>query len=515
VPALVKMALSAERPQARLHALATLDGLGKLPVPTLERALSDAHPGVRRWALQLAEPRGTAAPVLIAAAVALTSDPDPKVRLQLACSLGEWSNPQASSALARLAADGASDEYLSAAVLSSLTRDSLPAVLDAVMQGTGVEPTAAQGKLVESLLTVAVKMDSRQALSGTLSELLARHAKRPSPWQFAAAGAVAEAMARGNRPLDAHFDKAGVAAWQELERGARQAVADATLEPSLRAAATRLLGRDEPERTADLDRLRELLVPQSPAEVQSAVVARLAGEAEPEVAQWLLAGWRGHTPALRSQILAVVASRPAWMEALVGKLESRDVLPAEIDAPLRQRLAATKDAALRSRLEKLFALASTADRQQALAAFQPALQLTGDRTRGAAVHQKRCATCHRLEEKGFEVGPNLVSLSNKSPAALLTAMLDPSSAVDAKYVDYVATTLDGRTFNGILATETGANLVLLAAEGKRQVILRTELESLQSTGKSLMPDGLEKDLSLQEMADLIEYLAKAGTPASK
>lgn len=510
VPALVKMASSAERPQARLHALATLAGLGKLPAEALVRALGDAHPGVRRFALELAEPRGEKQPELVTAAARLVRDPDPKVRLQLACSLGEWSDAEASAALAIVAVEGANDEILSAAVLSSLSAKSLPSVLEAVLRRTAEEPTAARSKLVDSLLSVAVKMESRQALGRAVSELLAAHMKRPSPWQFAAAGAVADALARGNKPRDAYFDKESGAAWQELQRKAREAVADDKVDPALRAAATELLGRDEPERAADLGRLRELLVPQSPAEVQSAVVARLASEAEPQVAGWLLAGWRGHSPALRSQILAVVASRPAWVEVLVGKLESRDVLPAEIDAPLRQRLAATKDAALRSRLEKLFALASTADRQQALAAFQPALQLTGDRARGAVVHQKRCATCHRLEEKGFEVGPNLVSLSNKSPAALLTAILDPSSAVDAKYVEYVATTRDGRTFNGILATETGANLVLLAAEGKRQVILRSELESLSSTGKSLMPDGLEKDLSLQEMADLIEYIAKAG-----
>src|SRR5205823_6623384 len=78
---------------------------------------------------------------------------------------------------------------------------------------------------------------------------------------------------------------------------------------------------------------------------------------------------------------------------------------------------------------------------------------------------------------------------------------------------YVATTRSGRTFTGILDAETTASITLRGQEGKEQTLLRNELDEFASTGKSLMPEGLEKDLSQQDLADLIAYLTEADQPA--
>src|SRR5437762_2682467 len=103
------------------------------------------------------------------------------------------------------------------------------------------------------------------------------------------------------------------------------------------------------------------------------------------------------------------------------------------------------------------------------------------------------------------------SRSDKSPPSLLTAVLDPNQAVEARYVSYLATTKNGLTFTGILASETGASITLIGTEGKPQTILRKDLEELTSTGKSLMPEGLEKELQPQDLADLIAFI-RANVP---
>jgi putative heme-binding domain-containing protein len=113
---------------------------------------------------------------------------------------------------------------------------------------------------------------------------------------------------------------------------------------------------------------------------------------------------------------------------------------------------------------------------------------------------------------GNDVGADLVALTDKSPKSLLTAILDPNQAVEAKFVEYQAVTSAGLTYRGMLATETGAAITLIAADGKRHDIVRAELEVLRSTGKSLMPEGLEKDLSPKDMADVIAYVATIGPP---
>jgi putative heme-binding domain-containing protein len=144
--------------------------------------------------------------------------------------------------------------------------------------------------------------------------------------------------------------------------------------------------------------------------------------------------------------------------------------------------------------------------------FQHVAKLPGDIARGKEVFRKRCATCHRLENEGYAVGPDLLALTNKTPESLLIAVLDPNRAVEEKFLDYIAITNDGRQFNGVLQDETGASLTLAAADGKTQVLLRKDLETLVATGKSLMPEGMEMDVTAEELADVIAYVRSVGPP---
>ena len=106
-----------------MHAMCTLDGFGKLNPATIELALKDANPAVRRQAVRLAETYAKDAPQLIDAAASLAEDPDPFVRLQLAFTLGEWESPKAARAQAtNFALNLPSDDvYFSAAIMSSAT----------------------------------------------------------------------------------------------------------------------------------------------------------------------------------------------------------------------------------------------------------------------------------------------------------------------------------------------------------------------------------------------------------
>ena len=126
---------------------------------------------------------------------------------------------------------------------------------------------------------------------------------------------------------------------------------------------------------------------------------------------------------------------------------------------------------------------------------------------------KRCANCHQLEGAGHAVGPDLAPLTHRPAEYLLTAILDPNRAVEDRYVEYVALTTDGRQLTGILLEETGASLTLAAPEGKQVVLPRGELEQLKSSGKSLMPEGIERDVPPAEMTDILAYLRADGAAA--
>ena len=147
---------------------------------------------------------------------------------------------------------------------------------------------------------------------------------------------------------------------------------------------------------------------------------------------------------------------------------------------------------------------------QALARYQSALKLETDESRGAAVFVRNCQTCHQRQGQGHRVGPDLSGIAGRAAEALLTDVLDPNREVAPDYMTLTIATRRGQVVSGLLVEETATTLKLRRAEGIEETILRSEIDELRSTGRSLMPEGLEQTISLQEMADLIAFLRQGG-----
>jgi len=107
---------------------------------------------------------------------------------------------------------------------------------------------------------------------------------------------------------------------------------------------------------------------------------------------------------------------------------------------------------------------------------------------------------------GVQVGPDISDTLGKTPAAVLNDILDPNAAIDSNYVNYTVTTKGGKLLTGIITNETGSSLTLKRAENQTDVILRQDIDEIQSTGVSLMPEGVEKSITMEEMADLLKFL---------
>ncbi len=145
-------------------------------------------------------------------------------------------------------------------------------------------------------------------------------------------------------------------------------------------------------------------------------------------------------------------------------------------------------------------------RSEALARYQAAFKLAADEGRGAAVFARNCQTCHQRQGQGHRVGPDLSGIAGRAPDALLVDVLDPNREVSPDYIALSLATTRGQVVSGLLAEETATTLKLRRADGIEEIILRSEIDELRSTGRSLMPEGLEQSISLQEMADLIAFL---------
>jgi putative heme-binding domain-containing protein len=85
-------------------------------------------------------------------------------------------------------------------------------------------------------------------------------------------------------------------------------------------------------------------------------------------------------------------------------------------------------------------------------------------------------------------------------------ILDPNRVVDSNYFSYTVVTTLGKVVTGLMTSETSNSVTVKQQEGKSATILRRDIERLQSNGVSLMPAGLEKNINVQQMADLISFI---------
>lgn len=518
-------------PIARLHAFSILDGLRGVTWRELSSALQDPFPAMRRRGLQAVENfDGELPPPLINQLAEMGNDPDPFVRMQFAYTLGHPKLASLGHELGKLLYRERDDKYLVAAAMSSIHAKNVASVVANVFESAGQEPLPPQ--LASTLLNLAATLGNDQALLSLIEYVLSGAATTDvQPVMLAQMLESLDRRGTSLSQLKGVEPQRLARAEQQLNdriKAAREEIAGFIFKSQMSnlksddsdrlIASLSLLGRTSAHRAADATTVGSLLIPQVPVPVQSAAIATLARINDAQSATLLLSGWRTFTPALRTQVLDALLSRAAWTDKLLDALAAKSIAPSDIDAARRQRLTAHANREIRARAAKLLEMSENADRQKIVAAYAEKLRrlnLVGDATRGAEVFKKRCATCHKLNDIGTSVGADLVSLTDKSTAALLTAILDPNKAVEAKFLAYSAVNKQGQLFSGLIAAETGNSITLMAADGKQHTLLRADLDEFVSSGKSFMPEGLEKDVSPSELADVIAFVQSSGPPPKK
>jgi putative membrane-bound dehydrogenase-like protein len=482
----------------RLHALWSLQGLGALSDGDIAAALDDPAAGVREHGVQLGESRLVMSPLLRQKVGVLAQDPSPRVRFQVALTLGSVQDPAAVAALAEVARRDAGDEWTRSAILSSvattagpllalLTADERPATERAVLYrelGQVVGAANRPGEVALVLDRVPQRLDHAPIVLG-----------------------VAEGMRRSGKTLAAVLPAGDSPAsrWvATLLAQSQKTARDEKASVESRRQAAEVLASGELSRVKDT--LTALLDARQPPPLQTAAVQALASFRGPEVPALLLAAYRGLTPVVRATVVETLAARPDWLPVLLDAVEKRTIPPGDVSLTRRNALARHTDAKVRERAATLFGRAVSDNRKQVVDSYRTALSLASDRERGKKVFVRECQQCHRLGELGQDIGPNLATIQHRSPDEILLHVLDPNREVSPNFVEYVLTLKDGRVTRGIILSETENGLNLGRAQGERETVLRTQIDEIASTGISLMPEGLEKNIRPQEMADLLAFV---------
>ena len=519
VERLMETARISDSPAARVQAVATLAVQHRLKSTDLLPLLQHESFEVRRCALRIGELLSPVSDDFAAAALEMTSDPVQVVRTQAAFTLGEWTEIDSSQAFANILLSTEENSDESFAVLSGLTNR------NALSVWTKVIAQPDPGKhlhMIRQLTRLTVMAVDGDQLKKMLDELLSVFAKKGeavrwgvlAEWMQAASQRNAEFVnnefsAKLRNRLAAEIDAAR-RTLQSNDSTDVDRIGAVKLIASLTGEFVQSLG--VPVSPADRELLQAQLASQFSPEVQTVALRELSRVLSNENATAFLEHWDEATPSLRRQLLELLLARETWTKQLLESMQAGQIKPTDLDASQRERLLTHEQEPIRLLAEKSLAMTLTSDRESTVSDWQVALNLTGDFERGRAVFAKHCAACHKLDGVGYEIGPDMAALSNRTPNSLLVAIIDPNRDIDGRYLNYVALTSDGLTVSGLLASESGASVTLKEREGKTHVLLRNQIEDLRATKKSVMPEGIEKDLTHRDVSDVVAYMVPPRLP---
>lgn len=497
----LRQAVAARRTAlGRLHALWTLDAIDRLDPATLALAFDDPEPNLREQVARLSGPRSAKNENVLNGLLKLAGDDDAAVRFQAALALGDVPGPKAADALAEIARRApANDGWTRAAVLSGLKGRA--GDLLAQLQGTPEFLASEAGRPWLNELAALIGAEPDRAVVNNFVAAFSKDGADPALTRAALTG-LARGLRRAGKRLDDLLERSLADRLASVYQKAAERAADASAGDSARADAIALM--ELGPASLAIETLPELLDARHPSAVSLASLSVLNGLADPRVGARIVEQWASMGPAVRREAIEVLFARKERRPAILDGLKQEAIRPVDLDPERRRQL--LDDPALKDRARELLSAAGPDDRTKVLDTYQAAADLAGDVGRGREVHKRVCATCHKAADQGLAVGPDLVTVAGRSPQDLIVHILDPNREVAPNYLNYNVEMTDGRVLSGMIADESATSLTLKRAESATDVLPRSQIEAIRSSGQSLMPEGLEKDMSAEQLADLIAFI---------
>ena len=534
-PLMARTAKESKDTAVVLHALYVLRDLRELKPTDVVAAIQSKDAGIRVHGLRLAEPLLDTDEEVKQAAFALVVDAESSVRLQLALSLGESRAPATVSTLAQLAITASEEPWLDTAIGSSVAdrADQLIAALLKSEKGQtpfrigGILDTLAslvgtrrdEEQLTQLLVTISGLDDDATGIQERLLEGMINGLKDGAnePFQsIVGQQALARLLSRSSPTISSkalqiagllrlHESPAMDAAWNQ----AIDTALDESQPLANRLNAMSLLSAAPLKKSSQL---KPLLDARQPLEVQLAAVHAVSIATEPQVIDVLMSGFAMLSPEVRAVIVDAACSRQERLPRILDLLEQHTLSPNDLPPIRRLQLLEHSNVELRTRAVQLLIPATSAERKDLFERYQAALVGPRDAVAGKLVFEKTCSKCHQLGKDGFAVGPDLDSVRTRPDESLLLDILDPSSTINPKFVTFTIATINGRIASGLLISESATSMTLRREKNETETILRKDIEEFRASSKSLMPEGIEKEISPQQLADLIAYLRESLGP---
>ena len=242
-----------------------------------------------------------------------------------------------------------------------------------------------------------------------------------------------------------------------------------------------------------------------------AVLTALARADDPAIAAAVLDNYSQLAPDAQSAAIELLTRRAAWTKPLLAQIAAQKIPQHALNVNHVRKVLALGDREISQSVARVWGtLREGRDpaREQVVTDMRRLISSqVGDARRGIAVFSKVCGQCHKIHGQGQEVGPDITSNGRASLEQLLSNVFDPSLVIGAAYQARTLRTTDARIVTGLLVEDSEQRVVLKVQGGKVETIARADVDAMKVSELSLMPEGLEKQLQPQEIADLFAFIS--------
>jgi putative heme-binding domain-containing protein len=534
--------------KTRLHALWALVGAGRIDPDFHLKLVFHDDPTFRAWAVRAATNVGKIDDGVLCKLIALVHDKSPDVKLQWAVAARKVATVDAMKTLLEILHEAGDDKLIPHIVWQNL-HPLLEAESDkflAHLKDHGLDPNLAalMPRVVDRLLA-SPKVDA--AVVGGLLKTVVDRSTLANAQQFMATLA-AKAQSGEIQGKQLSSLKGAV---QPFLRQTLQGPQDAPLflDAALLAVSLKdpagfgpvrqyFLSANKPE-ARRLQALEALIAggddgvqdlvtavladPKAhPVAFRGQVVAALGRSEGAWVAKFLLGKYADLEPEAQTRAVEVLTQRPAWSRELLTQIGANKLSASVLNTTQIRKLQNSKDKQVADLVKKHVGTVRedrNPEREKIVTQMRKLLgEKRGDPEAGVAVFKKNCAVCHKLYGEGQDVGPDITVNGRSDFEQLLSNVFDPNLVIGAGYQATTVTTTNGQVLSGLVVEDSAQRVVLKIQGGEVKTLARGDVESVLLSKVSLMPEQMEKQMSVQEIRDLFAYLTldrPPGDPKAK
>jgi putative membrane-bound dehydrogenase-like protein len=537
IPRLRKLVLD-EKGQLALEALWALYVSGGFDDAFALKTMHHPNEDVRTWTVRLlCDPKKVTAPIATALVDLARTDASPTVRSQLACSAKRLPGPDCLAIVRELLRrdEDANDPHIPlllwwaiedkaishrAQVLSMLEEAvawRLPLVRSTIIERIGRRYLAEGGgpDLAACARLIAAApgpTELDRLLRGMEKALEGRRLPSVPPPLAKPLAALLKEQPNNLTVLRFAFRLGNMAAFQR----ALEMAADAKTPEANRISLIELLGQAGAAECVPV--LLTALAETKSDNLSNALLSALQSFPDGAVTKAVLDLYPRLSGGPRSKAQTLLLSRPASRLAFLQAVDAGRISSKELSLDQVRQLAAGKDEQIKRLVEKHWGKVAPPPPGAKVARINAILHALGQRTGDAAAGKqhfdKVCATCHTLHGEGIKIGPDLTTADRKNRQFLVTNIVDPSAVIRPEFVAYVIATKDGRQLTGLIVETNGDALTLVNDKNERTVLAKQQIEAMDASPVSLMPDNILDQFDEQQIRDLFAYL-QSDAPSGK